>query len=73
MSGKKARGRTLAAADLRQIVEAIPAPLAARLDGEFAGGLQTAVNEALERAIVDEQGTVEQLVERVDRRWPHGS
>lgn len=56
-------------ADLRRVVEGIPAPLAARLNSEFAHGLPASVNEAIAKAIVNEQRTVEQLVERVERRW----
>lgn len=56
-------------ADLRQVVEGIPAPLTAQLQSEFPRGLPSSVNEAVAKAVVDEQRTVDQVVERVERRW----
>lgn len=71
-SGKKA-GRKVSPADLRKVVAGIPAPLAARLEGDFPNGLPLAVNEAVAQALLDEQRTADQLVERAERRWLHWS
>ncbi|MEU2453950.1 hypothetical protein ABZ605_28205 [Streptomyces sp. NPDC012765] len=69
-SGKQRSGRKVSAADLRRVVEGIPAPLAARLAGEFPQGLPAAVlEEAVAEALLGEQRTVEELVDRVARRW----
>ncbi|MFF9204389.1 winged helix-turn-helix domain-containing protein [Streptomyces sp. NPDC014986] len=72
VSGKKAR-RKVSPADLRKVVEGIPAPLAARLEHDFPNGLPLAVNEAVAQALLDEQRTADQLIERAERRWLHWS
>ncbi|MFJ2752688.1 hypothetical protein [Streptomyces sp. NPDC087297] len=69
-SSRKRSGKKVSAADLRRVVEGIPAPLTARLTGEFPQGLPaTVLEEAVAEALIGEQRTVEQLVERVERRW----
>ncbi len=72
-SNKQGPGEKIAVADFRRVVEGIPAPLAAQLNEEFARGLPASVNEAIAKAVVDEQRTVEQLVARLERRWLHWS
>lgn len=68
-SGKKGAPK-VAAADLRRVVERIPGPLATRLAAEFPQGLPAAaVDGAIAKVLVGEQRTVEQLVDRVERRW----
>ncbi|MEV1042972.1 hypothetical protein AB0J01_41390 [Streptomyces sp. NPDC050204] len=68
-SSEKASGRKVPVGDLRRVIEAIPSALAAQLDDVFPQGLPTTVNETVATALLDEQRTVEQLVERVERRW----
>jgi hypothetical protein len=47
--------------------------LAAYLANDFSAGMPAAVNDAIEKAIVDEQRTLEQVIERLERRWLHWS
>lgn len=69
-SSRRRSGKKVSAADLRRVVEGIPAPLAVRLAGEFPQGLPAAVlEEAVAEALLGEQRTVEELVDRVARRW----
>ncbi|MER6253630.1 hypothetical protein ABT224_19970 [Streptomyces sp. NPDC001584] len=69
-SSKQRSGSKVSAADLRRVVEGIPAPLTGQLAVEFPHGLPaTVLQEAVAKALLDEQRTVEQLVERVERRW----
>jgi hypothetical protein len=65
---KPARGRADAAA-MRAVAGAIPAPLAALLEQDWPTGLPGSVNEAVCKALFDEQRTVQEVVERVGRRW----
>ncbi|MFD6540619.1 hypothetical protein ACFWF6_30025, partial [Streptomyces goshikiensis] len=69
-SSKRRNGKKVSAADLRRVVQGIPESLAARLALEFPQGLPaTVLDEAVAKALLGEQRTVEQLVERVERRW----
>ncbi|MBI0312722.1 hypothetical protein JBF12_06875 [Streptomyces javensis] len=66
---KEPQAKRLPAGELRRVVAGIPATLAARLESEFPRGLPTVVNETIARAVVEERRTVEQIIERVKRRW----
>ncbi|MGW5529418.1 hypothetical protein [Streptomyces xanthochromogenes] len=55
--------------DLRAVVEAIPGPLAQLLARDWPRGLPVAVNELIEQGLLGEQRTVEELAERIGRRW----
>ncbi|MGW1870942.1 hypothetical protein ACWCPS_36055 [Streptomyces mauvecolor] len=55
--------------ELRAVIEAIPKPLAELLAKDWPRGLPVAVNQLIEQALVGEQRTVEELVERIGRRW----
>jgi hypothetical protein len=55
--------------DLRAVIEAIPEPLAQLLARDWPRGLPVAVNQLIEQALISEQRTVEELVERIGRRW----
>ncbi|MFF2571088.1 hypothetical protein [Streptomyces sp. NPDC058084] len=68
-SSRKPSKRKVAAADVRRVVQALPAPLVDRLDGVFPQGLPASFNEAVAHALLDERRTVDQLVARVERRW----
>lgn len=56
-------------ADLRAVVEGIPAPLVRLLEKDWPRGLPAAVTEAVGEVLVGEQRTVAQAVERMNRRW----
>ncbi|WP_435058464.1 hypothetical protein [Streptomyces sp. bgisy060] len=65
---KPARGKTNAVA-MRAVASAIPAPLADLLEQDWPAGLPLSVNEAVSAVLLDEQRTVQEIVERVERRW----
>ncbi|MEV7681583.1 hypothetical protein AB0O64_23960 [Streptomyces sp. NPDC088341] len=73
--GRAASGKTktvkvkVGAAAMRAVAGAIPAPLAALLEQDWPTGLPGSVNEAVCKALFDEQRTVQEVVERVGRRW----
>ncbi|TQE33188.1 winged helix-turn-helix domain-containing protein [Streptomyces ipomoeae] len=75
MGGEAASGKAspprvnVPAAALRAVTSAIPKPLASLLEQDWSTGLPADVNQAVAAALGDEQRTVEELVERMERRW----
>lgn len=75
MGGKAASGKTTlaggkaSASVMRTVTRALPAPLADLLEQDWPAGLPLAVNEAVSGVLLDEQRTVQEIVERVERRW----
>ncbi|MEU1134774.1 hypothetical protein ABZ383_33795 [Streptomyces sp. NPDC005900] len=54
---------------IRAVLETIPAPLVLLLEKDWPRGLPAEVTELVEQALTGEQRTVEQLGERIARRW----
>lgn len=57
------------ASSVRAVLESIPAPLALLLERDWPRGLPADVTRLVEEALTREQRTVEQVVERIARRW----
>ncbi|MFI6653203.1 hypothetical protein ACIBI8_37140 [Streptomyces sp. NPDC050529] len=56
-------------AELRAVIEGIPAPLVQLLERDWPRGLPAAVTDAISGVLTGEQRTVGQAVERMTRRW----
>lgn len=60
---------TTPASSIRSVLETIPAPLVQLLEKDWPRGLPASVTAMVEKALTAEQRTVDQIGERIARRW----